>query len=265
MTARMPVVFVSHGAPDTLLRAPDTVACWREIAGQIPEPRAILAVSAHWEARVPTASLAGAPATIHDFSGFPAALYDMQYPAPGAQALAERAVALLSAAGVAAALHPSRGLDHGAWVPLSAMYPKTNQPVTQISLMRQGPAAHFAYGRALAPLRDEGVLMLASGAITHNFSWLKWDARNATPPLPKAQAFADWAARQLASGNAPALLDYRSAPHGAEAHPSAEHFLPLIVALGAADGDTPERFSPDYTYGGLAMDAYVWRNSPTIG
>src|SRR5512139_3339215 len=164
MSVRMPVVFVSHGAPDALLKAPDTVSCWREIGQQLPEPAAILVVSAHWEARQPTASLSGAPEALHDFSGFSPALYRMQYRAAGAPALAERAVSLLSAAGLAADLHPGRGLDHGAWVPLSAMYPQAQVPVTQLSLARNAStAAHYALGQALAPLRDEGVLILASG------------------------------------------------------------------------------------------------------
>ena len=185
--SRLPVVFVSHGAPDALLKAPEAVACWRGIGRDIPLPAAILAISAHWEARQPTASLSGAPETLHDFSGFSPVLHAMQYPAPGAPALAERAVALLFAAGTAAELHPSRGLDHGAWVPLSAMFPQADVPVTQLSLMRNAsPAAHFALGQALAPLRDEGVLILATGSITHNFGWLDWHATGDQAPLPQA-------------------------------------------------------------------------------
>ncbi|KAB2312255.1 dioxygenase [Betaproteobacteria bacterium SCN2] len=257
MAARTPVVFVSHGAPDVLLKAPDTVACWREIGRQLPEPSAILAVSAHWQARSPTLSLAGAPVTIHDFSGFAPALRRMQYPAPGAPALAERAASLIRGAGVAAELHPDRGLDHGAWVPLSALYPQANVPVAQLSLMRQGgPGAHLALGRALAPLREEGVLILASGAVTHNFGWL--DRENNTVPLPQARAFSDWVGERLAAGDAAALLDYRSVRYGAEAHPTDEHFLPLFVALGAAAGEPPARCQPGFTYGGLSMDAYAW-------
>jgi len=259
MSTRMPVVFVSHGAPDALLKSPDAVACWREIGLRIPQPRAILAVSAHWEARVPTVSHAGAPATIHDFSGFSPSLYRMQYPAPGAPALAERVVSLLSAAGIAADLHPSRGLDHGAWVPLSVMFPKAQLPVTQLSLTRQGASAHLGVGQALAALRDEGVLILASGAITHNFAWLDWDAA-AGQALPQALAFTDWVGEQLAARDVPALLAYRDAPNGAASHPSEEHFMPLFVALGAADGDSPERYRPEFAYGGLAMDAYTWRD-----
>lgn len=262
MSARMPVVFVSHGAPDALLKAPETVACWRRIGTEVPAPKAILAVSAHWEARLPTASLAGAPETIHDFSGFAPALHAMRYPAPGAPGLAERAIALLTAAGIAAELHPSRGLDHGAWVPLSALVPEANVPVTQLSLARHaGPAAHLALGRALAPLRDEGVLLLASGSITHNFDWLHGQETGDPPPLPEAQAFADWLAGRAAAGDVAALLDYRNAPQGAAAHPSEEHFLPFFVALGAAAGERPARLRPPFTYGGLAMDAYVWPSS----
>ncbi len=261
MSERMPVVFVSHGAPDALLKAQDAVDCWRGIGQQISPPSAILVISAHWEARQPTASLSGAPETLHDFSGFSPALYRIQYPAPGAPALAERAVSLLSSAGVAADLHPSRGLDHGAWVPLSAMYPQANVPVTQLALARNaGAAAHFTLGQALAPLRDEGVLILASGAITHNFDWLDWHADGDHTPLPQARLFTEWVADHLAAQDVPAMLAYRSAPYGAEAHPSEEHFLPLFVALGAASGDTPQRYQPRFTYGGMAMDAYLWRD-----
>ena len=258
MSARMPVVFVSHGAPDALLKAPEAVACWRGIGQDVPRPAAILAISAHWEARQPTASLSGAPETIHDFSGFSPVLHAMQYPAPGAPALAERVVSLLSAAGTAPALHPSRGLDHGAWVPLSAMFPAADVPVTQLSLVRNaGPAAHVALGQALAPLRDEGVLIVATGSITHNFGWLDWQQRG--NPVPQAQAFADWVASHAAAQDVAALLDYRAAPHGAAAHPTEEHLLPFFVALGAADGDRPTRHRPPFAYGGLAMDAYVWQ------
>jgi len=261
MSARMPVVFVSHGAPDALLKAPEAVACWRDIGRDIPRPQAILAISAHWEARQATASLSGAPETIHDFSGFPPQLHAMQYPAPGAPALAERAVALLTAAGLAAELHPSRGLDHGAWVPLSAMVPQADVPVTQLSLVRNaGPAAHVALGQALVPLREAGVLIIASGSITHNFGWLNWQAANDPTPVPQAKEFADWVAARAAAQDVAALLDYRSAPQGSASHPTEEHFLPFFVALGAANGDRPTRYQPPFTYGGLAMDAYVWQD-----
>jgi 4,5-DOPA dioxygenase extradiol len=266
MSPRLPVVFVSHGAPDALLNAPETVECWRHIGRRVQQlqPRAILAVSGHWEARVPTASLSGAPATIHDFSGFSRALHQMQYSAPGAPEVAERAVAKLAESGIAADLHPTRGLDHGAWVPLLAMFPEARIPVTQLSLERgAGPAAHLAIGRALASLRDDGVLVLASGAITHNFGWLDWSAGPDTVVEPQAGQFADWVGRQVATGDIAALQAYRQAPSGAASHPSEEHLLPFFVALGAAEGDVAERYRPPFTYRGLAMDVYVWgTNAP---
>lgn len=261
MSERMPAVFVSHGAPDALLKAPDAVARWGEIGKLVPEPAAILVVSAHWEARQPTVSLSGSPETIHDFSGFSPELYRMQYRAPGAPALAERVVSLLSAAGLAADLNPNRGLDHGAWVPLSAMYPQANVPITQLSLVRGAdPATHFELGRALAPLREEGVLIVGSGAITHNFAWLDWRAEADKAPLPQAETFTNWVAERLAAQDIQALLTYRSAPYGAESHPSEEHFLPFFVALGAAKDNTPQRYRPRFSYGALSMDAYVWRD-----
>jgi 4,5-DOPA dioxygenase extradiol len=258
----MPVVFVSHGAPDALLKEAETVASWREIARQLPEPTGILVVSAHWEARQPSASLASEPETIYDFSGFSPELYRMKYPVSGAPALAERAASLLSANGLKAELNANRGLDHGAWVPLSAMFPQGNIPVTQLSLIRNGDAsAHFEIGKALASLREEGILILASGAITHNFAWLDWHAGRSSTPFPKAKVFAEWVAEKVAVQDAAALLNYRLAPHGAESHPTEEHFLPLLVALGAADGDAALRYRPPFAYGGLSMDAYLWRDA----
>ncbi len=257
MPSRMPVVFVSHGAPDALLKAADAVACWREIGEKLPRPAAVLVVSAHWQARSPTLSLSGAPETIHDFSGFPPALHRMQYPAPGAPALAEQAAAMIAAAGMTAELHPDRGLDHGAWVPLSALYPEASVPVCQLSLVRGGdPVSHLELGRALTPLRDAGVLILASGAVTHNFSWLDWQGRSA--PLPAARAFSDWVADRINAQDTTGLANYRLAPHGAAAHPTEEHFMPLFVAAGAAGVDPVTRCQPGFTYGSLSMDAYVW-------
>ncbi len=256
-----PVVFVSHGAPDALLKAPDAVACWSEIGRTVPQPSAILAVSAHWENQLPTVSLSDAPETIYDFSGFSPELYRMQYRAPGAPALAERTASLLSSAGLASARHANRGLDHGAWVPLSVMYPEANVPVMQLSLVRNaGPATHFELGRLLSPLRDEGVLIVCSGAITHNFAWLDWTADADQAPSPQAETFSNWVAERTAAQDVSALLNYRSAPYGAESHPDEEHFMPFFVALGAAKGNIPQRYRPRFSYGALSMDAYVWRD-----
>ncbi len=262
MSKRMPVVFVSHGAPDALLKAPDTVTSWREIGQVIPQPAGILVVSAHWEARQPSVSLAVAPPTIYDFSGFSPELYHMEYHAPGAPELAERVASSLSSIGLKTDFHPNRGLDHGAWVPLRAMYPQANIPVTQLSLTRNmNASANYKLGKALATLRDEGILIIASGAITHNFGWLDWRAADDQAPLPMAHVFSEWVAARLMAKDVPALLDYRRVPYGAEAHPTEEHFLPLLVALGAAGKDTPLRYQPRFAYGGLSMDSYLWHDA----
>ena len=260
-TPTMPVVFVSHGAPDVLLNAPDALKDWRAISQRCPRPSAILVISAHWEAQQPVASLAESPETIHDFGGFSPELYQMTYPVPGAPELARRVVELLSERQIDAGLSQNRGLDHGAWIPLKVMYPDADIPVTQLSLIHNGsPMAHLKLGEALAPLRQEGGLIIATGSITHNFSWLSWPQKKQVAPEleAKAQQFNDWVAAQVAKDDIHALLDYRSAPYGAEAHPTPEHFLPLFVALGAVGDSTSTHYHPPFSYGGLSMDAYLW-------
>jgi 4,5-DOPA dioxygenase extradiol len=183
----------------------------------------------------------------------------MQYPAPGAPELAERVASLLGNAGIPVRFDPDRGLDHGAWIPLYKMYPEASVPVTQLSIAASaGPEIHYAIGRALHALRDEGVLILGSGAITHNFGWIDWDAMEDAPPLRKAKVFADWVAKQLADRDAQSLMKYKAVPYGLESHPSEDHFMPLFVTLGAAENEIPKRFQPNFAYGGLAMDAYYW-------
>ena len=258
-SSRMPVVFVSHGAPDALLKAPSTIACWQQISKSMPRPKAILVLSAHWEAAVPTISMAAQPETIYDFGGFARELYDLRYPAPGATSLAQRVVKRFAETGMALQRHPSRGLDHGAWVPLLAMFPEADIPVVQLALPHQGDAADFlAIGTVLRPLRDEGVLILASGAITHNFGWLRWEENESTDPLPRAKAFSDWVGEAIAGCQIQSLADFHTAPWGREAHPSKEHFMPIFAALGAANDSAPTRHQPAFTYGGLSMDSYVW-------
>ncbi|HMY50983.1 MAG TPA: class III extradiol ring-cleavage dioxygenase [Rhodocyclaceae bacterium] len=265
MSARHPLLFVSHGAPDVLLRPAATVALWADLGRRLPRPQAILVVSAHWAARQPTVSTVSVPATIHDFGGFPEPLYAMEYPAPGAPDVAARVRDALVAAGLPCAEVPDRGLDHGAWIPLMVMYPAADIPVVQLALQpHAGPDWHRRIGTALRGLRDEGVLILASGAITHNFGWLDWSGGG--EPLPQAKAFADWVGAAVARNDRPTLLEYRrQSPLGAAAHPSEEHLLPLFVTLGAADPDEIAlRLEPEFTYGGLAMDAYLWQKDSII-
>ena len=166
---KMPVLFVSHGSPTLPLEPGDTGAAWRKLGEQLPKPSAILMISAHWETRIPTVSRAVQPETIHDFYGFPAELYELQYPAPGAPEMAQAAALALQQAGIPVQLDDTHGLDHGAWVPLSLMYPNADIPVAQLSLQPdRDPAWHIALGRALRPLREQGVLIVGSGSITHN-------------------------------------------------------------------------------------------------
>ncbi|MEK7245847.1 MAG: class III extradiol ring-cleavage dioxygenase, partial [Pseudomonadota bacterium] len=195
--------------------------------------------------------------TIHDFHGFPEELYSLRYPAPGAPDLAGRAVELLSAAGFSAATDATRGLDHGAWIPLMLAYPNADVPVAQLSIQPDlGPAHHLAMGRALAPLRREGALVLGSGGAVHNLSELNW-GRHGDPPA-WARAFDNWLAATLAAGDSAQLADWRArAPNAAQAHPRDEHFLPLLVAFGAAGiGARGTRLHTGFAHGTLSMAAF---------
>lgn len=260
MSRALPAVFVSHGAPSLPLEDIPARAFLEGLGRQLGRPDAVLCVSAHWETVDPVISLAEAPETIHDFNGFSDALYRMDYPAPGAPELATRTASLLADAGVDAVPVEGRGLDHGAWVPLMLMYPDAGVPVTQLSVQTtDGPAAHVVLGRALHPLRAEGVLILGSGGAVHNLR--EWRAGDLAVPS-WAQAFDDWLAAKVEAGAVADLIDYRTrGPEGERAHPTEEHFLPLFVTLGAGEG--PEgaagrvlhrSFGP----GGLSMAAYAF-------
>jgi len=214
-------------------------------------------VSAHWETERPRVCAVERPETIHDFYGFPDELYAMRYPAPGAPELARRAVDLLRVAGIAADTALDWGLDHGAWVPLKLARPEADIPVAQLSVqIADGPAAHLALGRALAPLREEGVLILGSGGAVHNLRAL--DRGPGARTSDWARAFEAWLVETVESGDGEALADYRRrAPHGAMAHPREEHILPLFVAAGAGAG--PGRaLHRDFALGSLALTAFAW-------
>lgn len=240
-----PALFVSHGSPMLAIQDGPAHRFLKEYGARLGKPAAILSVSAHWERTAPAVSTAGQPETIHDFGGFPQALFDIRYPAPGAPEIAAQARALLRAAGIEAAADPARGLDHGTWVPLHLMYPDADVPVFQLSVQtRMGPAHHLALGRALRPLRDAGVMILGSGSLTHNLR--AFFTQDTTGPAPGGApdwapgwvtGFVDWIERALAEGRVDDLLAYRAlAPHAAENHPTEEHFLPLFAALGASLG-----------------------------
>ncbi len=259
-----PALFVSHGAPSLVMEPGPSRNFLCELGPKIEQqfgrPRAILCISAHWNSATPLVAATAKPDTIHDFYGFPEALYRLRYEAPGAPELAARSVALLEAAGIKAATDPDRGLDHGAWAPLLLMWPDADIPVAQLSVQPGLDAAHhWAIGRALAPLRREGILVLASGGVVHNLRSLSRGGQGGGTP-EWASGFTAWLAEKLAAEDLPALLDWRrAAPHADLAQPTDEHFLPFFVALGAG-GDKPKakRLYAGFDHGSLGMDAYVF-------
>jgi len=266
MTTTQPALFVPHGAPTFALRPGAAGAALARIAGMLPTPRAIVVVSAHWDTLVPTVGFAERPETIHDFWGFPEALYALRYPATGCREAAADVASAIAAAGLPVEKDARRGLDHGAWVPLRLMFPDADVPVIPLSIQSDGgPQQAWQLGRALAPLAARGFLVVASGNVTHNLRDYQLAARNGGKTPAYVREFSEWLAAKLAAGDTESLLDYRRrAPGAVQAHPSDEHLLPLFVAFGA--GGDNARFEhlhagiDDYV---IAMDAYSF--SPLEG
>ena len=229
-----PTIFVAHGSP-LLLDDAEWVFQLQAWARSLPEPSAILIVSAHWQQSPISVGATQPVPLVYDFTGFEDRHYGVKYAAPGAPELASRVAGLLGTTrGVWQA--PERGLDHGAYVPLVAMYPRADVPVLQLSLPSEDPDDLYALGRELAPLRDEGVLVAGSGFLTHNLATV--DFRPDAPTPSWARAFDNWVAETLEAGNVKALLDYeRLAPGVRQVLPTREHLMPLFVALGAAGED----------------------------
>ena len=217
----MPSLFLSHGAPTLPLTDTPARAFLSGLGGTLTPPKAILVVSAHWETAAPTVSAVDRNETIHDFRGFPPALYEMRYPAPGSPAVAARVAGLLRAADIDCSIDRNRGLDHGAWVPLLLMYPHASIPVLQLSVQPHlGPGHHLRVGRALAALRQEGVLVIGSGSFTHDLS--EFRGHDLNDPAPDwVNSFADWFHDGLTGNQTDKLLDYRrQAPFAAKNHPT---------------------------------------------
>lgn len=252
-----PTLFISHGAPTIALEDTSAAAFWRRLGERLARPKAIVTISAHWATREPTVSLATHPSTIHDFGGFPDALYQMTYPAPGAPQLASRIVTLLHEADITCLTAPERGFDHGTWIPLKLMYPAADIPIAQLSVQpHAGAQSHYRIGRALRTLRDEDVLIVASGTAVHNLSTIgQYDS----PPAWAAR-FEQWLYDEVAGGQVDGLLRYAELPEARMAHPTPEHWLPFYVALGAgsdADGCfVGECLHRSWAYGSLSMAAY---------
>jgi 4,5-DOPA dioxygenase extradiol len=251
----LPSLFISHGSPMLALHPGASGPALARLAAELPKPKAIVVVSAHWESHELLVSGHAHPETWHDFGGFPAELFAVQYPAPGDPELARQVCQLLQADGLPARIDEQRPFDHGAWVPLSLMYPKADIPVVQVSLpSRAGPALQTRIGHVLSVLREQDVLLIGSGSITHNLGELHWNAGPESVE-PWAKTFRDWMVDKLASQDEAALHDYRrQAPYAVRSHPSDEHLLPLYFARGAG-----EHFAvahQGFTLGALGMDIY---------
>ena len=246
MWIMLPAIFVSHGAPTLPFDDAPARDFLRGLGQSLGKPRAVVAVSAHWETDAPRTSTAND--TIHDFGGFPQALYDIRYPAPVDAALAGEVAALTGGA-----VDATRGLDHGAWVPLMLMYPDADVPVLQLSVQSHLGAAHaIAVGRKLQALREKDVLVLGSGGFVHN---LRRIAPPGSPEPEWSQQFSDWMHDKLMAGDEAALADYRNqAPNAVTAQPTEEHFMPLFTAFGA--GGKATRLHSSATFGSLRMDSY---------
>jgi 4,5-DOPA dioxygenase extradiol len=256
-----PALFVSHGAPSFALDPGLLGPKLTQLGERLPGLAAIAVVSAHWQTAGVEVMRTATPETIHDFGGFPAALYRLRYPARGAPAAAQETVALLKTAGIGAGFEDQRGFDHGVWVPLLHLFPSAQVPVFQISLpFAYNAQKAFELGRALAPLRRRGVLVMGSGSLTHNLGEIgQFDPNHST----YAVEFTSWIRTHVQSRDIDALVDYRRrAPHAKRAHPTEEHFLPLLVALGAsADTDAVNVIEGGMTYGVLSMESYEFTRS----
>ncbi len=252
-----PSLFISHGSPMLALENRPTSNFLRHLGRDIGKPSAIIVASAHWETRDIMLTATKSPKTIHDFYGFPKELYALNYPAEGDPGLAERACSMLVEAGIAAGTNITRGLDHGAWSPLLLMYPLADIPVIQISVQPQHDARwHYNIGMALAPLREENILIIGSGNLTHNLHQAFHGNHTATPSW--VTEFAEWVANAIEEGNLDILMNWKkAAPHALQNHLTPEHFLPFFVAIGASGNEfSAKRLYKEVEMGVLAMDAY---------
>lgn len=257
---QMPVLFLSHGSPLLAIEPSPARDFMLQLGEKLPRPKAVLVVSAHYETARPAVTAGAAPETIYDFGGFPRQLYEMRYPAPGAPDVARRIAELFREVELPTQLDQKRGLDHGAWVPLSLIYPAHDLPVLQLSLLTsEDPNVHEAVGKVLRPLREEGVLIVGSGSATHNLREYFRPSQKYEVTPDWVSGFQDWLADRIQANDREGLLDYRHHPLGLKNHPTAEHLMPLFVALGAADEEEPgQRLHTSLENYLIGMDAYAW-------
>ena len=247
---KQPVFFISHGAPDVLLSNPEVAKGWRQQIKNLPRPEAVVLISAHWLTRQFCVGGNSNKKTIHDFNGFSEKLYDYEYPSPSAIDLADE---LHESLGLV--IKHDRGLDHGAWVPLIAMYPGHDIPVVQISISPdQDATEHFMLGQKLAFLREKNIMVIASGGIVHNLSKLKWNEPSASPDL-WAKKFVQEVLAVVKDKNWDLLMQPETINNFCLAHPSLEHFLPLLVSVGAGENDDASTFCNIWRYGNLGMQS----------
>jgi 4,5-DOPA dioxygenase extradiol len=262
MTTRTSL-FISHGAPTFAIEPGRAGPLLTQLGKSLPRPEAVLVVSPHWMTREISVGTSATPATIHDFGGFPDALYRIEYPAPGHPALAKEAASLLASAGYPVSLDAERGLDHGAWVPLGYLYPEADVPVFQVSLPAHIDAAGaWKLGATLAPLAAKGVLIVGSGSLTHNlYEFRQSHGRDEA----YAVEFVEWVRSAVVAGDGDRLVHaLERAPHAARAHPTAEHFLPLLVAAGAGVPKAGvEVLQGGMTHGVLSMESYRFGLAPS--
>jgi 4,5-DOPA dioxygenase extradiol len=255
---RMPVLYLSHGAPPLA----DDPTWTKELASwsaDLPRPESILMISAHWEQAPLALSATTKVPLIYDFWGFPQHYYDVTYDAPGAPALAADVTKLLQAPGTPVHHDPARGLDHGAYIPLVEMFPSADVPVLQLSMPTLDPQRLFEVGRTLAPLRDQGTLIIGSGFTTHNLAWFNPGAGPGYRAPAASAEFDAWAAESMAAADVDSMLDFlQKAPAARVAHPRTEHFAPLFVSLGAAyeSGDLTNRSVIDGFWYGLSKRSW---------
>lgn len=263
----MPCLFISHGAPSLPIEQSTACEFFTSLGRQLPRPKAILIISAHWETAQPALLTGAQPLdTIYDFYGFPEPLYRMRYPAPGIGQLGSDIAATLRGAGFAVSTETKRGLDHGAWVPLYLMYPDADIPVSQLSVVSgKSPEYHFRLGQVLANLRRENILIVGSGTMTHNLGDVGnfHGERNDTGETDYVREFSRWMEGKITAQDIDALTNYRNlAPHATRAHPTEEHLMPFYVALGAVgDQWQAELVHRSCVYNVINLDCYAFRST----
>jgi 4,5-DOPA dioxygenase extradiol len=254
----LPALFISHGSPRLITEDSASRDFLKDYGRRLGKPRAIVIASAHFGTSRPAVVADERPSMIYDFGGMPE-LRKLVYPAPGDPTVAIKVAGLLQAAGFAPGIAKGYGYDHGIWVPLMLLYPDADVPVVPISVQPDlGPAHHVAVGRALASLRDEDLLLIGSGSMTHNLHEFYAPGRKGDDPaLGWVAAFNDWVHDKLADGDLDELMQYRRrAPFAAENHPTEEHILPLFIAAGAGGGTAARRVHASYRSGVISMDTY---------